>query len=78
MKLFDMNTEKEYTLPELFREWKEFLNEEPWNHAKTFRIEWFNILMATVNGRNDCDVIGLTPAELNRYILRIHPYITIK
>lgn len=75
MKLKDMNTERVYTLPELKAEWKEFLNSDPWNHAMSFRIELFNILMATINGRNDCEVLGVTGPELSRFILRIHPYI---
>ena len=71
MKLYDMNAEKEYSLIELYRDWQSFRNAEPWNHGETFTIEFYNILMATVNGRNDCDVVGLLPAELSRYIIRI-------
>ena len=71
MKLYDMESNKAYTLPELFRDWKTFRKEEPWNHAETFKTEWFEILMATVNGRNDCDVIGPTATELDRYIRRL-------
>lgn len=75
MRLYDENTERAYTLPELKTEYLQFRSEEPWNHAMSFRVELFNILMATVNGRNDCEVFGMTGPELSRFILRIHPYI---
>ena len=75
MKLKDMTTDRVYTLPELKTEYLQFRSEEPWNHAYSFRVELFNILMATVNGRNDCEVESMTGPELSRFILRIHPYI---
>ena len=71
MKLYDRYTEKVYSLPELFKQWQCFRLAEPGNHAETFSAELFEILMATINGRNDCDVVGLVPAELSRYIIRI-------
>ena len=71
MTLYDMNTEKTYTLPELWEEHKQFKAEEPYNHADTFREELHEILMATINGRNDCEVIGLTKKELCDYIITI-------
>lgn len=71
MKLYDMNTEKEYSLIDMFQDWQAFRLADPWNHAESFTIELYNILMAAVNGRNDCDIVGLTPAELSRYIIRI-------
>ena len=73
MTLYDMNTEKVYTLPELKAEYLQFRSEEPWNHAENFRSELFEILMATVNGRNDCEVVGLTAHELSEFILKMHP-----
>ena len=71
MKLYDIEAEKSYTLPELFEEWKAFRKEDPWNHAESFSAEWFEILMATVNGRNDCEILGLTASELDRYIRKL-------
>ena len=29
------------------------------------------ILMATINGRNDLEIIGMTPREVNNYIIRL-------
>lgn len=71
MTLYDANTERTYTLSELHDEWKQFKTEDPWNHADDFITELYEILMATVNGRNDCDIIGLTPSETSKYIITI-------
>lgn len=71
MKLYDEYEQREITMQELFRDWKTFSQDEPWNHADSFRTEMYEILMATINGRNDCEIIGLTPAETSRYIMRI-------
>ena len=71
MKLYDMYTEQEYTLPELYTDWKAFRKEDTWNHAEDFMTELYEVLMATVNGRNDCTVSGMTAGELDRYIRRI-------
>ena len=71
MKLYDENTEKQYSLFELYNDWLVFRSEDAWNHSACFAAELYEILMATVNGRNDCSVIGLTPAEVSRYIIRI-------
>ena len=68
MTLYDANTERTYTLHDLKRDWRTFRSEDPHNHAACFRTELFEILMATVNGRNDCDVVGMTPNELTNYI----------
>ena len=71
MRLYDMDDGSIYTLPELFTSWKAFRTEEPWNHAENFRTEIFGILMATVNGRNNMEIIGMTDKETDRLINRI-------
>ena len=71
MKLYDMNTDTEYSLPALYREWKSLRKEDPVNHSDNFRSELFGILMATVNGRNDCEIIGYTGKEISSIIIRI-------
>lgn len=71
MKLFDLNTERTYSLPELFSDWQLFRKEEPWNHAESFSAELFEILMASVNGRNDCNIIGMTASEIDKYITKL-------
>ena len=71
MKLYDIEAERNYTLPELFKEWKAFRQEDPVNHAESFTAELFEIIMATINGRNDCEIIGPTASELDRYTRKI-------
>ena len=71
MKFIDLNDDREYTVADLTRDWAQFREEDPDNHAASFRIEFFEILMATINGRNDLEIIGLTPQETSNLILRL-------
>lgn len=71
MTLYDANIDRTLTLTDLHREWQQFKAEEPWNHADDFTTELYEILMATINGRNDCDIIGMTPSETSNYIITI-------
>ena len=71
MKFMDLNDRRTYTLSEIRKEWELLRNLEPENHAQDFRTELFEILMATVNGRNDLEVIGLTHRETDRLISRL-------
>ena len=69
MKLIDLNDDRVYTPADLKRDWAQFREEDPDNHAASFRIEFFEILMATINGRNDLEIIGMTPKEISNYII---------
>lgn len=69
MRFIDLNDSHTYTLSALKKEWEELRAADPENHAQDFKTEFFEILMATVNGRNDLDVIGPTPQETSRFIL---------
>ena len=71
MRFIDLNDDRVYTLSDLHTDWAQFRQEDPDNHAASFRIELFEILMATINGRNDLDIIGLTPREVSNIILRL-------
>ena len=71
MRFIDLNDDRVYTLRDLHTDWAQFRQEDPDNHAASFRIELFEILMATINGRNDLDIIGLTPRETSNIILRL-------
>ena len=71
MKLVEIDTGRAISLPELCRDWQAFRTEDPVNHADDFTTELYEILMATVNGRNDCDLVGLTPTETCNYILAL-------
>lgn len=78
MRLYDMNTEKVYTLSELKKEWQEFSKSDPFNHADCFTTELFEILMATINGRNDCEIVGCTGKEISNIILKLRDSVFYK
>ena len=71
MYLVDLNDGKTYSLPALHAEWQELRKEDPENHAETFALEFFQILDATLRGRNDVDVVGLTGPETLRLFTRL-------
>ena len=71
VKFKDMNDNSLRTLSEIRRDWLTLRDEDPENTAPDFRTEVFEILMATINGRNDLEIIGPTPREVNRIILRL-------
>ena len=71
MKFIDLYDGREYTVADMKRDWAQFREEDPVNHAASFRIEFFEILMATINGRNDLEIIGLTPRETSNYIIKL-------
>lgn len=71
MKFIDRNDDRVYTPADLKRDWEVFRAEDPENHAESFQIEFFEILMATINGRNDLEIIGMTPQEVSNYIISL-------
>ena len=71
MKFIDLNDDREYTVADLKRDWAQFREEDPDNHAASFRIEFFEILMATINGRNDLEILGMTHREISSLTLRL-------
>ena len=71
MRFIDLCDDREYSVADLHRDWAQFRAEDPYNHAASFRIEFFEILMATVNGRNDLEITGLTHREISNIILRL-------
>ena len=71
MRFIDLNDDRVYTMSDLHSDWAQFRQEDPENHADSFRIEFYEILMATINGRNDFDILGLTPREVSNIILRL-------
>ena len=71
MRFIDLNDDRVYTPADLKRDWAQFRAEDPDNHADSFRIEFFEILMATINGRNDLEIIGLTSRETSNLIIHL-------
>ena len=71
MKFIDLNDDREYTVADLHTDWVQFRKEDPENHAASFGIEMLEILMATINGRNDLEITGMTPREISNIIIRL-------
>ena len=71
MRFIDLNDDRVYTIADLKKDWAQFRQEDPDNHAESFQIEFFEILMATVNGRNDLEILGLTHREVSEYIISL-------
>ena len=71
MQFIDLNDDRVYTLQDLRRDWAQFREEDPENHAPDFKMELFEILMATINGRNDLEILGLTHREISSLTLRL-------
>ena len=71
MRFIDLNDDREYTVADLKRDWTQFRMEDPDNHSASVQIEFFEILMATINGRNDLEIIGPTSRETSNYIIKL-------
>ena len=65
MRFIDGNDGRVYSLPDLWRDWQAFRKEDPDNHAASFKIEMLEILMATINGRNDLVKRNISASRLN-------------
>ena len=71
MRFIDLNDDRVYTLSDLHTDWHAFRAEDPENHAPDFKTELFEILMATINGRNDLEILGMTHREISSLALRL-------
>lgn len=71
MVFVDMNDGRKFTAADLKRDWTKSRDEEPYNHAPTFCAEYLEIILATINGRNDLDFIGPTPREVSEIVRRL-------
>ena len=71
MQFIDLNDNSVTTLSQIHMDWANARAEDPENTAPNFLTEIFEILLATVNGRNDLEIIGLTHRETDRLIQRL-------
>ena len=71
MRFMDLNDNTVYSLADLRRDWETLRADDHVSYPESFRIELLEILMATINGRNDLEILGLTPRETRRYIRRL-------
>ena len=63
MQFIDLNDDRVYSLQDLHRDWAQFRQEDPEKHAPDFKTELFEILMATINGRNDLEILHDAPGN---------------
>ena len=75
MHLVDKNDNHSYSLADLKKEWETLRVQEPENHSESFQIELLEILMATVNDRNDLEIEGFTHREVSAIIVAIRTQI---
>ena len=75
MRLIDTESNCSLSLKVMKEEYQTLRQDEPWNHRDNFRTELLETMLATVNGRNDCEITGLTARELDRYIRKLRDYV---
>ena len=71
MLLKDLWNNEIYTLQKLHSDWQEFRKEDPVYHADNFKRELFEIIDATLRGRNDLEIVSPTGPELMRFYNRL-------
>lgn len=71
MKFIDTYSEETYSMTDMHRMWKEFKVEDHENHADSFLDEMAEIMMATINGRNDLEIVGMTASEISRITVKL-------
>ena len=70
MKFYDIDRDVSYTLQDIKNDFTEFKAEDPENYEQyeTFSVYLPVLMMDTINGRNDLEIVGLTPDEIERLI----------
>lgn len=68
MVFVDLNDGTVITEDTLKQEWKAGREEDPENTPGSFEVYLLEVILATINGRNDLEIIGVTPRETMDYI----------
>lgn len=68
MTLKNLYDDSIVTIKDLFDGWKENRKTDPENYSKYFVRYMIVIIMDTINGRNDYNIIDLTPTEIERLL----------
>ena len=66
--LVDLNDGTVITEAMLKQEWKTGRENDLENTPRCFEAYLLEVILATINGRNDLDIIGVTPRETMEYI----------
>jgi len=73
MRFIDLDSYdgKEWTLRDIYDDWKTNSADDPDNYGDHFLPYMCNVIMDTINGRNDLDIVGLTHKEINNITLKL-------
>lgn len=71
MKFYDYDDNRLVGLPEIRQDWKAHRDEDPENYSPTFKGDILEIILATINYRNNLEIVGLTNKEIDNIIRRI-------
>lgn len=76
MQFKDIDSGTIYTVKDLHRDWATLKDVEPENHCATFKAELFEIILATINSRNDLEIIGMTGKEVSNLVEKLRKQIS--
>lgn len=65
MTFKDMLTDQVYSLNDIAKDYREFQREDPENNTETICEYLYNVIDASLRGRNDLDIIA-TAKQINR------------
>lgn len=68
MTFKDIESGDIFTDKDLFMEWEDNHKTDPETYQETFSAYMINIIMATVNGRNDLDIVDMTAKEIDKVL----------
>ena len=68
MTFRDIDNGDIFTDKDLFTEWTDNHETDPETYHETFSAYMINIIMATVNGRNDLDIVDMTAKEIDKVL----------
>ena len=71
MRFRDLETGAELPLTYIAAEYHAMRRIEPENHADTLAGEVLNLMMATISGRNDLEIVGMKPREIGQMIYKL-------
>lgn len=71
MYFVDILIDKKLTLSDLKNDYEEAREEYPESYPDDFRTQLREIILATINGRNELIIVGPTPKETEQFVKRL-------
>ena len=71
MLFIDTNDGSPVTLRDIANDYASLKAENPDEYPPSLKLEFLEILLAAINGRNDLEIVGITHRETNRMIARL-------